>query len=942
MANFYPPTVTGIDQSVDIGRSLTASSLFEYFDFDGNPADRYRFFDSNGGGDTGFFTVRGVQQNAGQWFEVAASDLGTVRYFAGNSVRNEIVNVLARDGERWSQPGVARIQSEEPNILPPNVETFDVSVLGSETIVGSTMFSASDPEGDEVVRYRVRDQKRNGNSGAFWLNNVKQKQGTWFEFTASELSSLRYVGGKNGQTEKFFVRASDGDKWSRGVFGMVETTPNSSRPVLDVVDRQMKVNTVVDASSWIGWFDADGNSLKEYSFFDTGKLADGGFFSLNGVRQAAQEWFTVKVRDVEAGLVKYHSGSVLDSERVRVKVHDGRYSSKVNTFNVDSLEAAEVETAFATQLLNDSEVLNVSNWVTQTDLGPEIQKWQVFDASTAKDRFGNELTGSLLGDDGKALAPQRIREYTAAEFANLEFKSGVADRGIEYDEVFIRGTTGSGDWTSWERVNVTSTFNVPRALLTAGGTGGKWGDAIPGTGVTLTYSFMEDIPARWVPCPESDGMEPLPNAIRQAYRNVLEHYTNTFDITFIEVSDSTPANFEFGMDRLGNDGLIAQARFPGPDVPCGTIPVYGYPTQNVGVYAGDNWLNADHEYGVEGTGWGWFDDGAMDLGSDFYNTLLHELGHSLGLHHSFNQANGDDDSIRPGVESGDWTMMSYNRPTSWKGNLAVNDPQYDPFSGGNITPQLFDHLALSTLYGYNTEYNKEDNVYRYAANEHAQYAETIHDPGGHDRLNFFNYTLDSTIDLREGRHSSLAGGINNFNIAWGTTIEDAVGGSGNDIIIGNEVDNRLIGGAGDDTITGMGGRDVAFGREGNDTYRYSMGDGTLIINEQGGGGRDTIELSSFSDDFDSFKQDLSFRVLNGRDLIIALTIEGERSQGNITIKNAHQGASRVETLKMFDNRGDQVGQDMSISSIFQQATNKLQRFERTDFQDQFGYIAIPS
>jgi hypothetical protein len=937
MANFFPPTVTGIDQSVDIGRSLTADSLFDYFDFDGNPADRYRFFDGGFGGETGYFTVRGVQQNALQWFEVAASDLGTVRYYAGSEVQNETLNILARDGLNWSEPGVARIQTEEPNFLPPTVETNDVSVLGSEVIVGSTMFLASDPDGDEVVRYRVRDQKRNGNSGAFWLNNVKQKQGDWFEFTAAELSTLRYIGGRNAQTEKFIVRASDGEKWSRGVSGLVETTANRFKPVLEVVDRQMKVDTIVDAASWVVWSDADGNTLKEYSFFDTGLLADGGFFSLNGVRQASQEWFTVKVRDVEAGLVQYHAGSVLDSERVRVKVHDGRYSSLVNTFRVDSVEAAEVETAFGTQLLNDSEVLNVSNWVTQTDLGPSIQTWQVFDSSTAKDRFGNELTGSLLGDDGKALAPQRIREYTAAEFADLEFKSGVADRGIEYDEVFIRGTTGSGDWTPWERVNVTSTFNVPRALLNAGGTAGKWGAPVPGTGVTLTYSFMEDVPAHWIGCDEADGMEPLPPAIRQAYRNVLQDYSNTFNINFVEVSDTVPANFEFGMDRLGDDGLIAQARFPGVAVLCGTIPVYGYPTANVGVPAGDNWLNADFTYG---DGFSWFDEGAVDFGSDLYNTLLHELGHSLGLHHSFEQVPGDNDNIRPQVENGDWTMMSYNRPTSWKGNAGGSE--FDPFSGANITPQLFDHLALSTLYGYNTEFNKEDTVYRYKANEHAQYSETIHDPGGKDRLNFFNYTADSNIDLREGRHSSLAGGTNNFNIAWGTTIEEAVGGSGNDTITGNEVDNRLIGGDGDDTITGMGGRDVAMGQEGNDTYRYSMGDGTLIINEQGGGGRETIELSSFSDNFDSFKQDLSFRVLNGRDLIIALTIDGERSEGNITIRNAHQGASRVETLKMFNNTGDQVGQDMSISSIFRQATNKLQRFERTDFQDQFGYIAIPS
>ncbi|MEC9091230.1 MAG: hypothetical protein VX438_00895, partial [Planctomycetota bacterium] len=154
--------------------------------------------------------------------------------------------------------------------------------------------------------------------------------------------------------------------------------------------------------------------------------------------------------------------------------------------------------------------------------------------------------------------------------------------------------------------------------------------------------------------------------------------------------------------------------------------------------------------------------------------------------------------------------------------------------------------------------------------------------------------------------------------------------------------NRIIGGRGNDIIATKGGDDTAIGNEGHDTYVYELGNGKLTVNEDRGGGKDTVEMHAFHDNFDSFKQDLTFRKINGRDLQISLTMNGKKSQGTVTLKNMNWGGSRVETLKLFDNEGEQIGQDMSLGSIFLQATNNLQRFERTDFQDQFGYLAIPS
>jgi serralysin len=56
-----------------------------------------------------------------------------------------------------------------------------------------------------------------------------------------------------------------------------------------------------------------------------------------------------------------------------------------------------------------------------------------------------------------------------------------------------------------------------------------------------------------------------------------------------------------------------------------------------------------------------------------------------------------------------------------------------------------------------------------------------------------------------GYISSVAGIYGGFTIANGVVIEDAIGGSGNDSITGNEADNYLSGGSGNDYMIWMAG-----------------------------------------------------------------------------------------------------------------------------------------
>jgi len=108
---------------------------------------------------------------------------------------------------------------------------------------------------------------------------------------------------------------------------------------------------------------------------------------------------------------------------------------------------------------------------------------------------------------------------------------------------------------------------------------------------------------------------------------------------------------------------------------------------------------------------------------------------------------------------------------------------------------LYDIAALQFLYGANTGHATGDNLYKFSPS--ANLIDTIWDAGGTDTFSASGATSGVVIDLNPGSFSSI-GIQNNIAIAFGTWIESAIGGSGADRIVGNELDNQLTGGGGAD------------------------------------------------------------------------------------------------------------------------------------------------
>ncbi len=242
---------------------------------------------------------------------------------------------------------------------------------------------------------------------------------------------------------------------------------------------------------------------------------------------------------------------------------------------------------------------------------------------------------------------------------------------------------------------------------------------------------------------------------------------------------------------------------------------------------------------------------SLAQGGTAYTNLLHEFGHYLGLGHT--QDDAQDDGIMHGVTSpygdfGDfdlnqivYTAMSYN--IGW-----FTGPQVEPFTdtygkaGGLMA---FDIAVLQEKYGENpTWQNGNDTYFLPTLNEEGTFYSCIWDTAGDDTISAVNATVGSTINLNDATllYEPGGGGFisfvdeihGGFTIANGVIIENAIGGSGADLIVGNQADNILAGGDGMDSLQGTSGDDVLFGDADNDELIGGSGEDQLY----GGAGAD--------------------------------------------------------------------------------------------------------
>lgn len=938
--------------SVLIDEVVPVQQLFNAFDPDGADLRSFFLVDRRPNSTGGFFTVNGVRQPSARWFQVDAADLNTVNYVgASNGPQTELIGIQANDGTSWSEPVDLPIQTA----TRPTVTATDGQILESYLLDVAPLVDGRDSNGNPADAYRFTDTLRNANGGFFEFRGSRLPSGEFFEVTAAELNDLQYRGGAFGvQSEDIQVQVLAGGVISDTTTFSITTLENTARPTVRAFDVNSRVGSVIELRSMFSWNDADGippTTIKEVRLYDTGVATDSGFFSVNGIRQPSGEWFAVDYADVESGAVKYNVSDRTDDELYRITVNDGRFVSSLDTGRVQAIANPVLQASQNDFSVDTIERIPIRDFISQTDSGPPITQFQVYDENDATRSGRLEL-------DGVDLQQGIVHTLTSDQFDRLVFKGAEADLGRQIDGMLVRGINGVGLATEWTRFNVNTDPVGNEALITGLQMNNRTGT--PETEVTFTFidggnqtggtrqipnypPLPTYYPRNTSPGPGQEALNTLAwsQEQRESTRRLLDSISTYANIRFTEVpfgdGSASDAQITFGSWSSGN----------GFD----TVP-------GAAAYA---YLPSDGDGRGNPFGDIWFDWSQLDWdprtptetgpGTFWDFTVLHEVGHALGFDHPFEGF--------PALSI--FNNFNYNTVMAYEAfNSFSAFEQAYPESPSSF--MLYDITELQRLYGVREVYNPENNHIRFS---NAQQV-AIYDTDGIDTLNLTRQRVDTKIDLREGQRSTLENRTvttnpdgsqttefeaydNSVLIPYGVVIENARSGSGDDTVGGNEISNLLITNSGDDVLIGRGGNDDLRGGLGDDTYVWNLGDGRDSIIEAGDAssrGIDRLEFRVRTGQLDLLEDDFVFRRL-GNNLRIDLTLNGGEAQGSVIVRNFNQVANQVETLAIYGPPSangrpeEQIGGDIDLTSIWANSETLAQRFQVTNQAGAFGAIAQP-
>jgi len=422
------------------------------------------------------------------------------------------------------------------------------------------------------------------------------------------------------------------------------------------------------------------------------------------------------------------------------------------------------------------------------------------------------------------------------------------------------------------------------------GTPTKWGNPTPGqAGGTVTYWFDE-----------ASGWS---NTEQKVWTGTFAFWSGIANVTFQEAPSAADTNIRVirGSDKQAYANFNSSGH-----VTVGSSTVVQAPERGAII-------------SVDTTGTGF---GPIDLNSGtalgyVWSTLIHEVGHIIGLGHGgpYNSNVNLEQQQFGAYDSTLWALMSYIHPndpaTRYYGDYATYVQWMDLGSDGigtqhqPLSPQMLDILAAQRLYGASTNATFSGNktygfnssftddyfggIYDFTRNPAA--IVTIWSHGTNNTLDLSAFTQNAIIDLTPGTFSSAGGRTNNIAIAFDTVVETAVGGSGNDTIRASDVASTLQGGLGNDVLIGGSGADTLEGADGNDLVLGQAGDDTLsgVAGEDvllGGLDEDTLTAG---DDHDVLNGGAGIDTLNGNAHNDWFQFEAGESNGDIVNDFSGQG-----------------------------------------------------
>ena len=474
-----------------------------------------------------------------------------------------------------------------------------------------------------------------------------------------------------------------------------------------------------------------------------------------------------------------------------------------------------VEKIYQNLFNRDGDADGITYWSEQLESGTVGRSTMILafingaqgeDALILEHKTGASLYYADCGLNNQELAHEAVQNIVVEVNSLQEAKNRIDGMDIEH-------INGLGILPSREMVEV-------KALLR----GPNWKDS------TVTYSFNESIPTEYTANNDlTDNWNSFDTQEREIVRDIFDRLGEELTITFEEVADG-------------------DIRFNKVDTNEGVSGFSYYPSYDDDPLGGDVFISNSYD-----------EEGSNAPGSDAWLTIVHEIGHALGLKHPFEGAvqlpNNEDNTL--------YTIMTYTGKGITDIEFSYNSGHcsaHFPFNDSPDAFQLYDVMALQALYGANMKYASEADSYALSnLSKNGDYA-LIWDTGGNDTIDLSLTTGENHIMLQDGKLSSvdidpvaaqidedipyfvkhgcseaearewvesiysdpdvlqyLYTGEENLSIAQGVLVENLITGSGDDVIYDNSLDNIIKSGAGDDNIYLFeGGYDIVMGGIGED------------------------------------------------------------------------------------------------------------------------------
>ncbi|WP_194097072.1 M10 family metallopeptidase C-terminal domain-containing protein [Marivivens aquimaris] len=353
----------------------------------------------------------------------------------------------------------------------------------------------------------------------------------------------------------------------------------------------------------------------------------------------------------------------------------------------------------------------------------------------------------------------------------------------------------------------------------------------------ITYS----VSGNWV---DSDGIS---STHADLVRTAFQYLENITGIDFVETTSTgyDEVNIAFGNNYSGAYSYLDNGFW---DV---------YPDSAIATHAVVN---------VSPT---WYNGGANVENDYVLQTFIHEILHALGLGHQGYYNGSANYPTDADFDNDSWqnSIMSYFTTTEnttvdadfaflqsvMAADLLALDALYGSQSYNGTTFGTGSAFLGDTVYGFNTNISSgTDKLMANLGTYSYDNAYCIVDAGGIDTLDMSGWNYDQLLNLTISSStdtapsvSNIGGLTGNLTLAVGTVIENAIGGSGDDLIYGNNANNFLVGNSGNDSLYGDDGNDDLYGSAGNDYLEGGAGIDYLV----GAEGDDTLVGGSDADTF---------------------------------------------------------------------------------------------